>query len=130
MTTNTNETEGPKGELVIKVVAMPAETNPNGDIFGGWLLAQMDLGGAMMAKQRARNRVVTIAVQGMTFLHPVQVGDFVSFYASIAKVGRTSIDVDIEAWVSHYETLQKYRVTEGIFTYVAIDNRGKPKAIA
>ena len=120
----------PKGELVIRAVAMPSETNPNGDIFGGWILSQMDLGGACLAKQIAKNRVVTVAIERMEFLHPVKIGDFVSCYASVAKIGRTSIVIQLETWVSRYVDDARNKVTEGCFTYVAIDAQGKPTAIA
>src|SRR5258708_26952819 len=89
----------PKGELVIRTIAMPADTNANGDIFGGWLMSQMDLGGAVLARTVARSRVVTVAVEGMTFLHPVLVGDTVACYATVLRTGRTSTRIAVEVWV-------------------------------
>ncbi|KJV09693.1 hypothetical protein VZ95_09890 [Elstera litoralis] len=107
---------------------MPADTNPSGDIFGGWLLSQMDIAGATVAVERSAGRVVTIAVEGMSFLKPVHVGDLVSFYAVIEKTGRTSIRVRIDAWAKRGRTGSEERVTEGVFTYVAIDEdrRSRP----
>lgn len=123
------EKSEPRGELVMRTMAMPADTNANGDIFGGWLMSQMDLGGAVLARTIARSRVVTVAVDGMSFLRPVAVGDTVSCYASVARVGRTSIRVDVEAWVQHFTHGTKSRVTAGAFTYVAVDDRGKPRVV-
>jgi acyl-CoA thioesterase YciA len=119
----------PGGELVIRTIAMPADTNANGDIFGGWLMAQMDLGGAVLAKMIAQCRVVTIAADGMSFLSPVAVGDMVSCYARVARIGRTSIRIDVEVWVHRGTDQSRVRVTEGAFTYVAIDAAGKPQPV-
>ncbi|MFY7778277.1 MAG: acyl-CoA thioesterase [Elstera sp.] len=118
----------PAGAPAIRVLAMPADTNPSGDIFGGWLLSQMDIAGATVAVERSAGRVVTIAVEGMSFLKPVHVGDLVSFYAVIEKTGRTSIRVRIDAWAKRGRTGSEERVTEGVFTYVAIDEdrRARP----
>lgn len=120
----------PQGEVVIRTIAMPADANANGDIFGGWLMSQMDLGGAVIARAHARTRVVTVAVQAMSFVAPVLVGDLVTCYASVRKTGRTSMQVDVEAWVQRYADGALHRVTEGLFTYVAIDAAGKPTPIA
>jgi acyl-CoA thioesterase YciA len=108
---------------------MPADTNPAGDIFGGWLLAQMDIGGAVPAVERARGRVATVAVDGMTFEQPVYVGDLVSVHAEIVRVGRTSITVQVEAWARRQRTGDEVRVTMGRFTYVAIDDERRPRAV-
>ncbi len=118
----------PSGAPAIRVLAMPADTNPSGDIFGGWLLSQMDIAGATVAVERSGGRVVTIAVEGMSFLKPVHVGDLVSFYAVIEKTGRTSVRVRIDAWAKRGRTRAEERVTEGVFTYVAIDEdrRARP----
>ncbi len=118
----------PSGAPAIRVLAMPADTNPSGDIFGGWLLSQMDIAGATVALERSGGRVVTIAVEGMSFLKPVHVGDLVSFYAVIEKTGRTSVRVRIDAWAKRGRTGAEERVTEGVFTYVAIDEdrRARP----
>ena len=119
----------PHGELVIRTIAMPADTNANGDIFGGWLMSQMDLGAAIIAKNLARSRVTTVAVDGMVFHHPVYVGDIVNCYARLVRIGRTSMRVDIEAWVQRGRDGTLLKVTEGIFTYVAIDDQGRPRPV-
>ncbi len=119
----------PRGIVVIKTIAMPKDTNVTGDIFGGWLLSQMDLGGAVMAYQYARNRVATVAIDGMVFLKPVKVGYMVSCYAELIRKGRTSMTLAIEAWAQSHETGLVVRVTEGHFTYVSVDASGKSCAI-
>ncbi|HEY4302398.1 MAG TPA: acyl-CoA thioesterase [Candidatus Didemnitutus sp.] len=116
----------PRGELVIRTLAMPADTNSNGDIFGGWLLSQMDIGGAIFARNLSRSRVTTVAIDAMTFLNPVNVGDIVSCHASLISIGRTSMKVDMEAWVQRAQDGRLQRVTEGVFTYVALDQAGRP----
>jgi len=116
----------PKGELVIQTIAMPKDTNPNGDIFGGWLMSQMDLGSGILAAKVAKARVVTVAMEGMSFLQPVRVGDTVACYAWVERVGRTSMTIPIEVWVRRFMHGQQVRVTRGVFTYVAIDDSGKP----
>jgi acyl-CoA thioesterase YciA len=121
-----DSTESPKGELVIRTIAMPKDTNPNGDIFGGWVMSQMDLGSGILASKTAKTRVVTIAVEGMSFLHPVRVGDTVACYAWVEKIGRTSMIIPVEVWVQRYMQIEQTRVTRGVFTYVAVDNEGKP----
>ena len=119
----------PHGELVIRTIAMPADTNANGDIFGGWLLSQMDLGGAIYARNLSRSRVTTVAIDAMTFITPVYVGDIVSCHATLIKVGRTSMRIAVEAWAQRTKGGELVRVTEGVFTYVAIDDAGKPWAV-
>ena len=119
----------PAGQLVGRVIAMPADTNPEGDIFGGWLLAQMDLAGATPAFDLAEGRCATIAVDAMVFHQPVSVGDEVSLYARILKAGRTSIRVHVEAWKRARAADHSVRVTQGVFTYVAIDENRKPRAL-
>lgn len=119
----------PTGELVIRTIAMPADANGNGDIFGGWLVSQMDLGGAILARNIARSRVTTVAIDGMAFLHPVAVGDTVSCYARLERTGRTSMKIDVEVWVQRFTDGAQFRVTEGIFTYVAINDSGKPHPV-
>ena len=123
--------EAPEGRLVGRVIAMPADTNPEGDIFGGWLLAHMDLAGATPAFELAEGRCVTVALDAMVFHQPVSVGDEVSIYATVHSSGRTSIRVHVEAWkrsrnVAHAEAM---RVTEGVFTYVAIGDDLKPRPL-
>lgn len=120
----------PEGQLVGRVIAMPADTNPEGDIFGGWLLAQMDLAGSTPAFNHARGRCATVAVDAMVFHQPVFVGDEVSMYARITRIGRTSIRVHVEAWKRPRASDQVSRVTEGVFTYVAIGPDRKPRALA
>jgi acyl-CoA thioesterase YciA len=119
----------PQGEIVFRSIAMPADTNANGDVFGGWLLSQMDLGGSMLAKKYSGQRVVTVALETLNFLHPVKVGDIVTCYGNIIKVGNTSIKIDVATWVCRYHTQENYLVTHGVFTYVAIDDNNKPTPI-
>ena len=119
--------EEPKGELSIRTQAMPADTNPNGDIFGGWVLSQMDIAGGVFSSSLARGRTVTVAVDGMTFHRPVLVGDILCCYVQNIKTGNTSLSVKVEAWVSR--NFRRFKVTEGIFTYVAIDEDRKPRPI-
>lgn len=119
----------PHGEVVIRTIAMPADANSNGDIFGGWLMSQMDLGGAILARGTAHCRVTTVAIDGMSFLRPVNVGDIVSCYAQLLAIGRTSMKIAVEAWVQRYADTRPLRVTEGTFTYVAIDDTGKPQPV-
>jgi acyl-CoA thioesterase YciA len=116
----------PKGELVIRTIAMPADTNPNGDIFGGWIMSQMDLGSGILAAKTAKTRVVTVAMEGMSFLEPVRVGDTVACYAWVDRIGRTSMTIPVEVWVQRYMSGEQVRVTQGVFTYVAVDGEGKP----
>ncbi len=121
----------PEGQPVGRVIAMPADTNPEGDIFGGWLLAHMDLCGATPAFERAQGRCATIAVDGMVFLQPVSVGDEVSIYARIIQTGRTSVRVKVEAWkrARGQPLAGSVRVTDGVFTYVAIGADRKPRPL-
>src|SRR6202795_2272432 len=122
------ETE-PSGELCIRTLAMPADTNANGDIFGGWLLSQMDIGGAVFASKIAKSRTVTVAIEAMNFRKAVYVGDLVSVHANLVRVGRTSVTVHIEAWVMRRKEIQSILVTDGNFTYVSIDEQGTPQPI-
>jgi acyl-CoA thioesterase YciA len=114
---------------LIRMIAMPADANPAGDIFGGWLMAHMDLAAATLATRRARNRVVTAAVEAMSFLLPVVVGDEVSFYGEIISTGRTSMKVHIEAWRRRREEEDEFKVTEATFTLVAIGPDRRPAPI-
>ena len=118
----------PRGEPAIRTVAMPADTNPNGDIFGGWLMAQMDIAGAVAAVGRSKGRVATVAIAGMSFHKPVLVGDIVSCYSQILKIGRTSMTVTVETWIDRRNG-DAYKVTEGTFVYVALDDEGRPRAV-
>lgn len=119
----------PAIEPAIKAVAMPADTNPRGDIFGGWLLSQMDIAGGIVAGETAQGRIATVAIDAMTFRQPVLVGDVISVYGQVERIGRTSIRVRVEAWARRYLTARDDLVTEGVFTYVAIDEGRKPRAI-
>lgn len=121
----------PEDQPVGRIIAMPADTNPEGDIFGGWLLAQMDLAGATPAFELACGRCATVALDGMVFHQPVSVGDEVSIYAHVIGSGRTSIRVQVEAWKRARGQPQaaSVRVTQGVFTYVAIDENRKPRAL-
>jgi acyl-CoA thioesterase YciA len=119
----------PAGEPSLRAVAMPADTNPNGDIFGGWLLAQMDLAGGNFASQRARGRVATVAVTALTFHLPVYVGDEVSCYCALERVGRTSLTVRVETWVRRRDGGDVVKVTEGIFSFVAIGDDRRPRPV-
>jgi acyl-CoA thioesterase YciA len=120
------QSDRPRGELVIQTIAMPKDTNRDGDIFGGWLVAQMDLGSAILAARIAKARVVTVAIDAMEFLHPVRVGDTVACYARLEKIGRTSMTIPVEVWVQRYMTGEEIRVTQAVFIYVAVDAKGKP----
>ncbi len=120
----------PSGDLCIRTLAMPADTNANGDIFGGWLLSQMDVGGGIFASKIAKSRTVTVAIEAMNFRKPVYVGDLVSVHANLARIGRTSVTVHLEAWVLRRKEMQSILVTDGHFTYVSIDEEGHPQAVA
>ena len=123
------EDEQPKGELALRAIAMPADANPHGDIFGGWLLSQMDLAGSVLATRRARGRVATVAIATMTFKRPVFIGDAVTCYARIVKAGRTSVAVEVESWASRNVGGEHVKVTEGTLTYVAIGPDRKPRLL-
>ena len=125
----TNTESEPCGDLCTRTLAMPADTNANGDIFGGWLLGQMDLGGGVFASKIAKSRTVTVAIEAMNFRKPVFVGDLVSVHSTLVRAGRTSITVHLEAWVLRRKEMQSILVTDGNFTYVAIDDQGHPQAI-
>lgn len=120
----------PQGEIIVRTIAMPADTNANGDIFGGWIMSQMDIAGGILAKETANGRVVTVAVNSMKFIRPVQVGDIIGIYGEVVKMGRTSIGLHLEVWVKpilREGTEGSFMVTEADFTYVAIDNAGKKR---
>jgi len=119
----------PTPEPALPTFAMPADANASGDSFGGWVLAQMDLAGGSTAVRRARGRVATVAIAGMSFHLPVFVGDEVSCYATVTKVGRSSITVLVESWARRFMTGEAVKVTEGIFTYVAIGPDRKPRPV-
>ena len=123
--TITKENQGP----ALRSFAMPADTNPSGDIFGGWILSQMDLAGGAFAKKLAGKRVVTVGIEAMNFHLPVYVGDEVSCYTSLVRKGNTSMTVQIETWVRRAQIEERVKVTEGLFTYVALDENGDPTAV-
>ena len=120
----------PTSEPVIRVTAMPADANSYGDIFGGWLMGLMDMGAGLVAARFAHGRAVTVAMDGMQFLAPVKVGDEVSVYGQMVRVGRTSMAINVEAWRRHRHSEERIKVTEAVFTFVAIDDDGKPRPIA
>ena len=119
----------PQTEPALRAIAMPADTNPHGDIFGGWLLSQMDLAGSTSTTRRSKGRTVTVAITGMSFHRPVFVGDEVSCYVELLKVGQTSLTVSIQSWVRRGVGSEAIPVTEGVFTYVAVDAEGKPRPV-
>ena len=119
----------PEGILSLQTIAMPADTNWSGDVFGGWIVSQMDLAGAIHAERFSKGRCATISINQMTFLIPVKVGDVISCYTKILKVGKTSIQMEIEVWDSHDDSRPPIRVTEGVFTFVAVDVKGNKRLI-
>lgn len=124
-----DDTPMPVGELATQTVAMPKDTNSSGDIFGGWLMSQMDIAGAIAAGKLAKGRVATVAIDQMSFMVPVNVGDIVSCYTEIINVGRSSITVGIEVWTSTHHSEDKMKVTDGVFVFVAIDQNGRTRAL-
>src|SRR5258705_13445237 len=115
----------------LRVVPMPADSNSTGDIFGGWVMSQVDIAGSIPAIRRARGRVATVAVNSFVFRQPVMIGDVVSFYAEIVKVGRTSITVSVEVYAERNpEKVETVKVTEAMLTYVAVDNQGRPRVVS
>ncbi len=128
MTTEAPTTD-PLGTLTIRTLAMPADTNPAGDIFGGWVMSQMDIAGAIAAVEVARGRVVTVAVEAMTFIAPVKVGDILCVYTTVERVGNTSITIAIESWARRNRLADRVKVTEGRFVYVALDEQGEKRVI-
>ena len=119
----------PHGELTTRTLAMPGDANPSGDIFGGWVLSQMDIAGGIAAGTRAQGRVATVAVDAMAFIRPVNVGDVLCVYSHIDKTGRTSMSIHIEAWVLRGRIGERVKVTEGTFTFVSIDKNGTPQPL-
>lgn len=118
----------PAGELVVRNIAMPADTNPRGDIFGGWVMSHMDLGGSVLASKLANRRVTTVAADAMSFISPVFVGDLVSCYARLHKIGNTSVKIYVEVWVERLHE-EPVCATEALFTYVALDENGRPTPV-
>lgn len=129
---STSAKRTPQGNLLLRTLAMPSDTNANGDIFGGWIMSQMDMGGAILAKEIAHGRVVTVSVESMTFIRPVIVGDVVCCYGKCLAVGRSSIKIKVEVWVKKVSSEpfnERYCVTEAVFTFVAIDENGRSRAV-
>lgn len=129
MATTEDDQREPRGTLSIRTVCMPADTNPSGDIFGGWLLGQMDIAGGVFAASIAKGRTATIAVDGMVFRKPVHVGDVMCLYTDLIRIGTSSIAVRVEAWVVRKDQTVRILVTEGTFTYVALDADRRPRKI-
>ena len=120
----------PFGELALQTVAMPADTNANGDIFGGWLVSQMDIAAAIAALKVTRHRVATVAIDSMSFLTPVHVGAVISCYTHIVEIGRSSMRINVEVWINHKTSLEPTKVTEGEFVFVAIDEQGRTQSVS
>jgi len=133
----TNQTEeeplddipAPVGELALQTIAMPRDSNANGDIFGGWLVSQMDLAGCVTANQLARGRVVTVAIESMMFLSPVTVGSTISCHTKVLHIGRSSMKIQVEVWACEPNEMEKHKVTEGLFTFVAIDKNRRTRPV-
>lgn len=119
----------PRGELTLRISAMPADTNANGDIFGGWVMARMDQAGGIAGVERARGRVVTVKVDAMSFIKPVRVGDVLCVYSEVERIGRTSMTIHIEAWAQRFLVGDMEKVTEATFTFVAVDDNGRPRPV-
>ena len=127
---STDQTENNHGTLSIRTLAMPADTNPAGDIFGGWLMSQMDIAGGIAAHARAKGRVATVGIEAMTFHRPVKVGDVVCCYTDIIRVGRSSMTISVEVWtLKARDPPEKVKVTEGLYTYVALDEEGNKRSL-
>ena len=120
----------PRGELTIQTLAMPSYTNANGDIFGGWLVSQMDLAAGILAKKLSKGRAATVAIHSMSFLRPVHIGNLVSCHVELIKQGRTSMTIGVEVWTETLATGAKDKVTEGTFVFVAIDDQGNPRTVS
>ena len=120
---------GPDGVLTLRVPAMPADANAAGDVFGGWVVAQMDLAAGVRASEEAKGRVVTAAINSLSFRRPVKIGDTLEVYTSIEKTGRTSLTLSVEAWAQRYLSHEKTKVTEATFVMVAVDETGKPRPV-
>jgi acyl-CoA thioesterase YciA len=125
----TSTSKMPAGDPAIRTIAMPADANPAGDIFGGWLMAQMDLAAGNIAARRARGRCATVSVDRINFLNPVYIGDEVSLYAELEKVGRTSLTIRVEAWRRPRDSEEQVRVTDATFIFVALDSEGRPRVV-
>jgi len=128
----TTSHDTPRGQLLLRTLAMPADTNANGDIFGGWIMSQLDLAGGILAKEISGGRIVTVSVSSITFKKPVKVGDVVCCYGACSKIGRTSMSIDIDVWVKPVKEDgigERFQVCDATFHYVAIDTEGRPRVI-
>jgi acyl-CoA thioesterase YciA len=121
--------QSPGGALSVRIIAMPADTNANGDIFGGWVMSRMDQAGGIAGVERAGGRVVTVSIDAMTFIQPMRVGDVLEVYTEVRSIGRTSMKIHIEAWAMRFRTNHRDKVTDANFTFVAIDDEGRPRPI-
>ena len=121
--------EQPRGELTVRLVAMPSDTNANGDIFGGWVLSQMDVAGGIAAVETAQGRVATVAIDALHFIRPVKVGDVLCVYTAVDRIGDTSMKLHVEAWARRFRTQRREKVTDATFTFVAIDDQGRPRPV-
>jgi len=119
----------PRGRLTVRTIAMLADTNANGDIFGGWVMSQMDQAGGIAGVERAQGRVVTVKVDSMTFIAPMKVGDVLEVYTEVESIGRTSMKIHVEAFAQRFQTTKRDKVTDATFTFVAIDDSGRPRPI-
>lgn len=129
MSKPSDNTPSPRGSLCLQTIAMPKDANANGDIFGGWLMSQMDLAAGVAARKQARGRITTVAIDGMVFLRPVKIGDIVSFHTEITSIGRSSMRIMVEVWETDDLDGTQNKLTEGIFTFVAIDEDGKTRPV-
>lgn len=116
----------PEGDIILRTLAMPKDTNVAGDIFGGWVMSQMDIAGGIIAGERAQGRVATVAVNAMKFIQPVKVGDVLCIYGRVGRVGTTSMSIELESWVKRDRLGERHKVTEGVFVFVALDDEGHP----
>ena len=126
---NDSSHNGPSGELTMRVPAMPADANAAGDVFGGWVMAQMDLAAGIRSGERATGRVVTAAINALSFKLPVKIGDTLELYTNVAKVGKSSMTIEVEAWAQRYLTHEKVKVTDADFVMVAVDENGNPRTV-
>ena len=126
---NPQTVASPRGQLSIRTIAMPADTNANGDIFGGWVMSRMDQAGGIAGVERAQGRVVTVKVDSMTFISPMKVGDVLEVYSEVESVGRTSMKIHVEAWAQRFRTHRRDKVTDATFTFVAVDDAGRPRPV-
>ena len=119
----------PRGRLTVQLLAMPRDTNANGDIFGGWVLSQMDIACGITARDASQGRAVTVAIDAMTFIRPVKVGDVLCVYTALERIGRSSMTIHVEAWAQRFHTRAEQKVTDARFTFVAIDDSGRPRTV-